>query len=60
MPWKTARRQTISNRGYYCLFHNIKIPAVGKRSQKLNRGKFIHSEAALSASTKDKYKFPVG
>lgn len=25
---RTARREAISNRGYYCLSHGIKVPAV--------------------------------
>lgn len=32
---RTARRQTIYNRNYCCLFRDIKMPTVGKRMWKL-------------------------
>lgn len=44
---KSARRWTISNRGYYCVFHGIKVPAVGKGSPKLGHW----SEGPLGSSS---------
>lgn len=50
---RTARRQTISNRGYYYLSHDIKMPTAETRSQKCSRGKLIHGEEAHSGTPAD-------
>lgn len=43
VPLRTARRQAIPNRGFCCLSHDMKMPGVGKRSQKYSHGKNAQS-----------------
>lgn len=41
---RTARQQTVSSPGYYCLSYNIKMPGVGTGSRKFSCRKLIHGE----------------
>lgn len=43
----TAKRRTISNRGHYCLSHDIKETPVGKRSCKFSHKKLIHGKCSV-------------
>lgn len=42
-PWDLS----LPKKGYYCLSHDIKLPAVGKRVQKFNPQKLIYREKTL-------------
>lgn len=54
---RTARRWTIPNRGRYCLFPELKVPAVEMWRQKFVHGKHSHGKQAQTRTLADGLSF---